>query len=146
MKAIGGRLFVGDAAKQRIIAEAVLYDSGYRYEFVSFKEQMDNLNAMALFRPREIVSEPLALQIVSRAKSEFGIGDLRCVVILPIEKEAAMLGALDEYLNDSGYSISIFCAILGRYFAVGDEFVLRIDEGVLRDSRKSERLNMEIVM
>lgn len=146
MKAIGGRLFVGNALKRRIVGEAVLYDTGCQYKFIGFKERMDSLDAMALFRPREIVGEPLALEIVSKAKAQFGTGDFRCVVILPFEKEAAMLGALEDYLHTYGYPISRFGAILGRYSIFGHELVLRLEEGVLRDSKESLPLNMELIM
>ena len=146
MKAIGGRLFVGDALEKRIVGEAVLYDNGYQYEFVGFKDRIDDLAPMALFRPREIMDEPLAIEIISRAKSQFDNGDFRCVVILPIDKEAAILGALDDYLQGHGYPISGFGMIKGRYFMSDGKLTLRLKQGVLRKPEDTIAFDMELII
>ena len=146
MKAIGGRVFVGDALEKRIVGEAVLYDNGYQYEFVGFKDRIDDLAPMALFRPREIMGEPLAIEIISRAKSQFGNGDFRCVVILPIDKEAAILGALDGYLQSHGYPISGFSMINGRYFMSDGKLALRLKQGALLESGGTIALDMELII
>lgn len=146
MKAIGGRLFVGDALEKRIVGEALLYDTGYQYRFVGFKERIESLVPMALFRPREIMGEPLAIEIVSRAKSQFGNGDFRCVVILPIDKEAAILGALDDYLQGHGYPISGFGMINGRYFMSDGKLTLRLKQGALLESGGTIALDMELII
>ena len=146
MKAIGGRLFVGDALEKRIVGEAVLYDNGYQYEFIGFKDAIDDLAPMALFRPREIMGEPLAIEIISRAKSQFGNGDFRCVVILPIDKEAAIFGALDDYLQSHGYPISGFGMIKGRYFMSEEKLTLRLEQGALLEPGGAIALDMELII
>lgn len=146
MKATGGRLFVGDALEKRIVGEAVLYDNGYQYEFIGFKDTIDDLAPMALFRPREIMGEPLAIEIISRAKGQFGNGDFRCVVILPVDKEAAILGALDDYLQSHGYPISGFGMIKGRYFMSEEKLTLRLEQGVLREPGGAIALDMELII
>lgn len=146
MKAIGGRLFVGDALEKRIVGEAMLYDNGYQYEFIGFKDTIDDLAPMALFRPREIMGEPLAIEIISGAKSQFGNGDFRCVVILPVDKEAAILGALDDYLQGHGYAISGFSMINGRYFMSDGKLTLRLKQGALLESGGTIALDMELII
>lgn len=146
MKKLGGRIFVGDTIEKRITGEAELYDTGSQYKFTGFKDAFGTLESMALFRPREITDEPLAVKIISRAKSQFGYGDFRCVIILPIDKEAGMLGGLDEYLTAHGYTISSFSMIKGRYVMSGKNLTLKLEHGILRKNKGVITLNMELII
>ena len=142
---MGGRLFVGDAAQQKILAEVIVdnYDGIYRCCGMD-EGKKDELDGMALFRPREIANEILVDEILNYARQTFGARDLRCVVLLPLDKEAAILGALKEYLNKSGYNISQFDVVWGDYFQAGLEFGLKVERA--RVSKTSEMIELDMIL
>ena len=147
MRDMGGRLFVGDAAQQKILAEVIVdnYDGSYRC-FGMDEGKKDELDGMALFRPREIANEILVDEILNYARRTFGARDLRCVVLLPLDKEAAILGALKEYLNKSGYNISQFDVVWGDYFQAGLEFGLKVEKARVSKTREMIELDMILTM
>ena len=144
---MGGRLFVGDAAQQKILAEVIVdnYDGSYRC-FGMDEGKKDELDGMALFRPREIANEILVDEVLNYARQTFGDRDLRCVVLLPLDKEAAILGALKEYLNNSGYNISQFDVVWGDYFQAGLEFGLKVEKARVSKTREMIELDMILTM
>ena len=145
MRDIGGRLFVGDASKQKILAEVIVDDHSGRYRFSGLdKGKKDELDGMALFRPREIANEILVDEILNYARQTFGARDLRCVVLLPLDKEAAILGALKEYLNKSGYNISQFDVVWGNYLQKGWQVGLKVERG--RISKTGEIINLDMTL
>lgn len=147
MRDMGGRLFVGDAAQQKILAEVIVdnYDGSYRC-FGMDEGKKHELDGMALFRPREIANEILVDEILNYARQTFGARDLRCVVLLPLDKEAAILGALKEYLNKSGYNISQFDVVWGDYFQAGLEFGLKVEKARVSKTREMIHLDMTLTM
>ncbi len=147
MRDMGGRLFVGDAIRQKILAEAVVnnYDGTYKC-FGMDEGKKDELDGMALFRPREITNEILVDEILNYARQTFGTRDLRCVVLLPLDKEAAILGALKEYLNKSGYNISRFDVVWGNYLQKGCQVVLKLEKGRISKTRELIYLDMTLTM
>lgn len=145
MKDMGGRLFVGDASKQRILAEVIVGNHSGRYRFSGLDEgKKDELDGMALFRPREISGEPLVNEILNYAWRFFKHSDLRSVILLPLDKEAAILGALKEYLNTSGYHISQFDIVWGEYFQEGRQFGLKVEKG--RISKTGEIVYLDMIL
>ncbi len=142
---MGGRLFVGDAIQQKILAEAVVnnYEGTYRC-FGMNEGKKDELDGMALFRPREITNEILVDEILNYARRTFGDRDLRCVILLPLDKEAAILGALKEYLNKSGYNISRFDVVWGNYLQEGWQVVLKLERG--RISKTGEIIHLDMIL
>ncbi len=147
MRDMGGRLFVGDAIQQKILAEAVVnnYDGIYRC-FGMDEGKKDELDGMALFRPREIANEILVDEILNYARQTFGARDLRCVVLLPLDKEAAILGALKEYLNKSGYNISQFDVVWGNYLQKGWQVGLKVERGRISKTGEIIHLDMTLTM
>ena len=147
MRDMGGRLFVGDAIQQEILAEAIVDDIEGKYKFVCLDEgKKDNLDGMALFRPREIQGEPMVDNVLDYAESIFRGRDLRCVVLLPLDREAGILGALKEYLNESGYHISQFDVVWGNYFEVGQQFGLKVERGRISKTQEIVSLDMILTM
>ena len=147
MKDMGGRLFVGDAGKQKILAEVIVDNHRGRYRFSGLdKGKKDELDGMALFRPREIANEILVDEILNYAWRSFKDSDLRCVVLLPLDKEAAILGALKEYLNKSGYNISQFDVVWGDYFQTGWQFGLKVEKARMSKTREIIHLDMILTM
>ena len=149
MKNMGGRLFIGDAEKQAIIAEAMIHKRGKKFEIESINTsalgQID-VDGLALFRPREIVRESLADEIISKGKSLFGNKDLRCVLMLPLDVEAGILGGLKRYLDDNGYAIDKFDIVWGNYLQSGPEIYLNIHRGRIRGSQQMVSLNLDLTM
>lgn len=147
MRDIGGRLFVGDAKKQIILAEVILDNRYGKYNFIRLDERKkDDLEGMALFRPREISDEALVNEILN-CSWQFSKGsDLRCVILLPLDKEAAILGALKDYLNVCGYHISKFDIVWGNYFQTGNQFGLRVEKGRISKTQEIVRLDMTLTM
>jgi len=147
MRDMGGRIFVGDAMQQKILAEAVVnnYDGTYRC-FGMDEGKKDELDGMALFRPREIANEILVDEILNYARRTFGAGDLRCVVLLPLDKEAAILGALKEYLNKSGYNMSQFDVVWGNYLQKGWQVGLKVERGRISKTGEIVHLDMTLTM
>ena len=147
MMDMGGRLFVGDAQEQRILAEVFVgYGSG-KYKFFGLDEGKKNeLDGLALFRPREISEEPLVNEILNYSWQFFKESDLRCVILLPLDKEAAILGALKEYLNKGGYDVSQFDVVWGNYFQAENQFGLRLERGRLSKTGEIVNLNMTLAM
>ena len=147
MKDMGGRLFVGDASKQKILAEVIVYNYSGRYRFSGLDTgKKDELDGMALFRPREITGERLVNEIFNYAWRFFKDSDLRSVILLPLDKEAAILGALKEYLNKSGYHISQFDIVWGNYFQEGRQFGLKVEKGRISKTGEIVYLNMILNM
>ena len=109
-------------------------------------EEPDQLHTLALFRPREITGEALAYDILSEARQIYGDGDLRCVILLPMDKEAALLGALKEYLRNSGHPISDFDMVWGHYFRSGGEFGLKLSKARMGKTQKTIELDMVLAM
>lgn len=147
MRGMGGRLFVGDAKEQRILAEAIVGNHYGRYSFFGLDEgKKDDLDGMALFRPREISGERLVDEILNYAWQFFKDSDLRCVILLPLDKEAAILGALKKYLNNSGYHLSRFDMVWGHYFQAGLEFGLKVEKARVTKTREILDLDMILTM
>lgn len=145
MMGMGGRLFVGDAREQRILAEVFVgYGSG-KYKFLGLDEgKRDELNGLALFRPREISGERLVNEILNHSWQFFKESDLRCVILLPLDKEAAILGALKGYLNKGGYDVSQFDVVWGNYFQAQNQFGLKLERGRL--SKTGEIVNLDMTL
>ena len=147
MKNLGGRLYIGDAEAQEILAEVLVSDYSGRLSFDGVNESRKyELDGMALFRPREISGEPLVDEALDYAKRVYGKRDLRCVVLLPLDKEAAILGALKKYLDCTPYKVSEFDLVWGNYEHSSSEFALRLEKGHLYDSDRIVNLNILLVM
>jgi len=145
MMDMGGRLFLGDAQEQKILAEVFVGYGHGRYKFLGLDEgKKDDLDGLALFRPREISGERLVNEILNYSWQFFKERDLRCVILLPLDKEAAILGALKEYLNKGGYEVSQFDVVWGNYFQVENQFGLRLERGRL--SKTGEIVNLEMTL
>ncbi|HID10464.1 MAG TPA: hypothetical protein EYP17_04080 [Candidatus Latescibacteria bacterium] len=145
MRAMGGRLFLGNAKEQRILAEVILDWSSDGYPFLGLDEGgRDRLEGMALFRPREIYGEPLIKEILDYSRPLFKGSDLRCVILLPLEKEAAILGALKEYLSGGGYQISQLDMVWGSYFQRGSQFGLKVEKG--RMGKTQEIISLDLIL
>ena len=142
---LGGRLFLGDAKDQKILAEINVANNYGRYSFLGLDAgKKDNLDGMALFRPREISDELLVDEILNYSWQYFRDGDLRCVILLPMDKEAAILGALKGYLDSSGYKISQFDLVWGNYFQTGWQFGLKVNRG--RISKTGEIIHLDMIL
>jgi len=147
MRDIGGRLFVGDAKKQIILAEVIVDNRSGEYRFMGIDEgRKDDLGGMALFRPREISGEILVNEILTYSWQFFQESDLRCVILLPLDKEAAILGALKQYFNVCRYNISQFDIVWGNYFQRGEQFGLKVEKGRISKTREIVSLNMILTM
>ena len=147
MHALGGRLYIGDAIAQKVLAEVMIYQKDGTYTFVGLSmKNSRNLDHMALFRPREITGEVLVDQTLASARREFSGTDLRCVIMLPLEKEAAFLGALKQYLDINGYHISQFEIFWGHYYDTGRHFGLQVDKGRMHNSAKEMIMKMRLIM
>jgi hypothetical protein len=147
MTGMGGRLFVGDAREQQILAEVFVGYGRGRYKFLGLDEgKRDELNGLALFRPREISGERLVNEILNHSWRFFKESDLRCVILLPLDKEAAILGALKGYLNEGGYDVSQFDVVWGNYFQTKNQFGLRLESGRLSKTGKIVNLDRTLNM
>ena len=146
MKNMGGRLLVGDASEQKILAEAIIDNFNGSYSFGLDQGIQDKLDGMALFRPREIVNEALVDEILDFARRTLGDRDLRCVILLPLDKEAAILGAHKEYFKNSGYDISQFDMVWGHYFQKEGGFGLKMEKGRLSKTQEIIQLDMVLTM
>jgi len=144
MKDMGGRLFVGDALEQKILAEAIVDYHHGTYSFGIDEGINNKLDGMALFRPREIVSEALVDEMLEFVRKTHGDKDLRCVILLPLDKEAAILGAHKEYFKNSGYDISQFDMVWGHYFKDDWGFGLKMEKG--RMSRTQEIIQLDMIL
>lgn len=144
---MGGRLFLGDAKEQRILAEVIVGRHRGRYAFLGLDEGgRDRLEGMALFRPREIYGERLVKEVLDYSRPLFKGTDLRCVILLPLDKEAAILGTLKEYLNEGGYHISQFDVVWGSYFQSGSQFGLKVEKGRIGRTQEIVSLNLILLM
>jgi len=147
MKALGGKLYVGDAYQKKILAEVNFINENGGHAFSGFDSgNLDNIEAMALFRPREITGEHLVYEILHNARKFFKGNDLRCVILLPLETEAAFLGALKQYLYSSGYLLSQFDVFWGNYFRKGSQFGLKVERGRMRSTQRIISLNMVLII
>jgi hypothetical protein len=133
---LGGRVFIGDAIEQKILAEVALVKRNGRHALSGLDSgNLQRLRHLATFRPREITGEPLVNKIITHARRFHDSKDIRCVILLPVEREAAFLGALKMYLAEGGYSISEFDLFWGDYINDGSRFSLNVSKGRLRETR-----------
>jgi hypothetical protein len=147
MKELKGRLFIGDAEKQQILAEVLVYDDHGSFRFSGLHEgKRDVLDGMALFRPREISDDLLVEEALNYASRVYGARDLRCVVLLPLDKEAAILGALKEYLDRTSYRVSEFDLVWGHYTQSASGFALKLEKGQLQNPRRIVSLDLILTM
>jgi len=146
MRDLGGRLFIGDALEQKILAEAIVDYHHGTYSFGMDEGISDKLDGMALFRPREIVNEALVDEMLDFVRKTYGDKDLRCVILLPLDKEAAILGAHKEYFKNSGYDISQFDMVWGHYFKDDWGFGLKMEKGRLSKTQEIIQLDMILTM
>ncbi len=147
MLQMGGRLFLGDAATRSILSEIFVEKRSGRYRMLGLEcGKRSDLDNMALFRPREIDGETLVDEILDHAGQFYEKADLRCVILLPIDKEAAILGALKQYLNGSGYELSQFDVVWGDYVHSGNQFTLKLHKGRLQENGEVVHLNMTLGM
>lgn len=147
MQDMGGRLFVGDAFRHEILAEAIVRKQSGRFRVISLAQKGEGmLDGMALFRPREIVQENLSDEIISLGRQTYGDRDLRCILILPLDLEAGFLGAFQKYLNTSEYQISSFDVVWGHYLKSEDTLRLKLEKGRISKTQKIVHLDMVLVM
>ena len=147
MLEMGGRLFLGNVTTREIHSEIYIEERFGRYCFVGLDSGKKNdLEGMALFRPREIAGEALVNKILDCARRFCIEGELACVILLPLDKEAAILGALDRYLKASGYRLSHFHMVWGDYLDSKNRFALRIHKGQLQENGDVVQLDMTLRM
>ena len=147
MQSLGGRLFLGDAHTRRIISEVSIYFYNGRHRFLRILDFGSNLEDMALFRPREIIGEPLVNEILQAARQDLGSGsDLRCVVLLPNEIETGLLGSLKQYLENNNFSIQQFSVVHARYFINGNALGLKLETAKDRRTGEIIRLGLEVTI
>lgn len=135
MKVFGARLFVGRAFSKSILGEAVLYNDGIKVSFIGFKDGNLDLEGLAMSRPHEIVDDNHGEKIIASARHIFGGEDIRLVLILPLENEAAFMGAIDDIIKRAGFKMEDFSRFSGRYKDQGFASLL-ITKGVLKDGKK----------
>ena len=129
MRSFGGKLYVGDITRGKIVAEAILSEDRGKHRIARIDRTPENLSEMALFRPREITGELLAERVVDVARESFPDSDLRGVILLPAAKEAALLGALASYLSEFEKDIRHFDAVWGDYVFFQSEICLHLVKG-----------------
>ncbi len=145
MTALGGRLYVGDAHAQKLLARVKLNWRGHTPVFAGLDfSDLGNLSAMALFRPREIADEAWIDQIVAATRRQVPAADPRGVVLLPIDKEAACLGAMRAYLAQHRQHIAQFDLFQGQYIARGDAIVLHMQSGRLAKTGQTIALDLTL--
>lgn len=147
MKEMGGRVYIGDVHRRKIIAEVILSRSMGRFTFSGFDSgNLHHLQELALFRPREIAGEQVVFDTLYQAQRFFSFIDLRCVVLLPVDREAAFLGALKQYLRGTGFDISEFDYFWGQYVIRNSQFGLEITKGRLRNSSEEVEFTLMVSM
>lgn len=134
MKEMGGRVFVGSGSARKLLAEAVFHDNG-GLSFVGFKEGAPETEGLAISRPHEIINEGIVETVLTSARRSFGGSDLRCVVILPLDSEAAFIGGIAESVAGTGFKIADFSRFEGSYI-IHNGPALMIREGTLKDGKK----------
>lgn len=146
LRNLGGRLFVGDPDTRHLLAEVSTENRGGDYAPSGFNSDLSKLEGMALWRPREITNELLAERVISEAQKVWGKKDLRVAIIMPYEIEAAILGALAQYMKIGGYELDAFETIWGKYSESGGRLALTVYQGRQRGSQQILKLNMTLVM
>lgn len=143
MQNLGGRIFVADAEERSLLSEAVLHIAGTKVSFIGFKEGSLDVEGLSVM-PHEIIDENIVDLIISKARLTFTGEDLRVVVILPVEREAAFIGAIDEVVRDAGLRMRDFSRFSGEYKTTGG-MSLHINEGILQGGKRvSLRLKLNL--
>ena len=137
MRKMEGHVFVGSGESRTILGEAVIYSNGYRVKFIGFKEGDLDLEGLAIETPHELVETELAEEIISAAERAYkGEKDLRCVVILPVQYEAAFIGALNDAIQKAGFGLEDFTYFSGRYKNAAGGISLIIKNGLMKKGKK----------
>lgn len=134
MQEMGGRVFVGSGSARKLLAEAVFHDNG-ELSFVGFKEGAPETEGLAISRPHEIINEGIVETVLASARRSFGGSDLRCVVILPLDSEAAFIGGIAESVAGTGFKLADFSHFEGSYI-IHDVPALMIRKGTLKDGKR----------
>lgn len=135
MKRIGARVFIGDARTKRVISEVILYIDRYQVSFIGFKEGNPNPKGFAVSTPHEIVDEEISKIVISSAYRTFGGYDIRLVVLLPWDSEAAFMGAIEEGIAKTGYKMKDFYRFSGEY-SDRRGMCLFIRDGILKEGKR----------
>jgi len=143
MRAMGGALFIGDNESRTLLARVDLWDNGGQIRFRGF-EDIGHSDNLAISYPRDITDEALLRDVIESGKKRFVAEDLRCAFILPVEKEAAILGALDESIRKAGYKMRDLSLIEGRYYKQGGSFGILITKGRMEATGRSVPLGIKL--
>ncbi len=146
MKQVGGHMYVGDTLNQTILAEVELHYYNSRYRFLRFMSP-GSLGGLALFRPREIVDEPLVNEILTAAFEKWPDSpNLAVVVLLPARVETGFLGSLKQYLESNAHAIEKFGVVRGEYFVSGNGLGLEVKTAVNRNTHQVVNLGLKIII
>lgn len=144
MRKVGGHLYVGDTESKQILAKVELHYYQSNFRFLRFRDP-GSMKGLALFRPREIVDEPLVNEIISAASDQWpGSQRFAIVVLLPATIETGFLGSLNQYLESYSYPIESLRLVRGEYFVAGNEFGLMVKAAVKRHTGQRVNLRLKI--
>lgn len=134
MAALGGRFFVLNTGSTYIEAEID----------VANKRLVDKGSLAGLSpRSRLIEGEPVIADYLRLAKRKFGMGNYTVILLLPMEIDHYIIGAINNSIEVLGKNIKEFSTFQGVYVRRNKDLDLGIYEGTLKTGAK-QRLNISI--
>lgn len=134
MAALRGRFFVLNTASNHIEAE-IDFDN---------KRLVDKGSLAGLSpRSRLIEDEPVITDYLRLAKRKFGMGNYTVILLLPMEIDHYIIGAINKSIKALGKNINEFSTFEGVYVRQNRDLDLGIYKGTLKTGAK-QRLNISI--
>lgn len=134
MAALGGRFFVLNTTSTHIEAE-IDFDN----KRLVAKGSLAGLSP----RSRLIDAEPVIADYLRMAKRKFGMGNYTVILLLPMEIDHYIIGAINNSIEALGKNIKEFSAFQGVYVRRNRDLDIGIYEGTLKTGAK-QRLNVSI--
>lgn len=135
MNKIGGRFFIIDEVKGEILCGLDLKN-----------EKLTSTGNLFGLSPRSReVDEPQLNEYLVAAKNEYGLGHYKTILLLPLEIDHYIIGAISRTLETKRLEINEFKKFDGVYVKKDDNFYLGIYKGHLKDGT-NHSLNISIAL
>jgi len=131
MNSLGGKFYIINMGTGQIAARIDL-DA----RKLSLQKKLAGLSP----RSRLIEDEPSLFKYIDAAKVEFGKGDYEVILLLPLEIDHYIIGALSDITKNLGNDIMQFSSFCGVYVLKGNDLFLGIYKGKFKNG-KMKHLN-----
>lgn len=119
----GGRFFLYDRSRQRIVAEIDLETESFRIP--------GNLNSFSS-RSRIVTGEPTTDRLEANGRNNFGPGSYQVIFLFPESLEVQLQARIKSELSKSDIELSDIVELKGQYERTGHDVQIVFDKAILK--------------